>query len=80
MDERLTATIRYAKEELAEIEDLIDRGKLTEKGAFVRMFCLGKVLVGWEDEGTEMEQFQYLTRANQTVQEVLDNVARARAS
>lgn len=64
MDRRVTSTLDYAKEEIEEISRLCDEGKLSEKGAFVRMFCLGKVLVGWDDEETELQQIHYLIEAD----------------
>ena len=80
MDERVVSTLRYAKQELAEIDDLIQRGLLNEQGAYVRLFMLGKVLVGWDDEESELEQFEYLRRANQSVKATLNEMIRRRAS
>ncbi len=80
MDYRLLNTLNYAQEELEEILEQIDEGKLTEKGAFVRMFCLGKVLVGWDDEGNELQQMNYLIEADRIVTRLQDEAARLRAS
>ena len=81
MDSRLMHTLKYAEQELHEIRELIDQGKLTEKGAFVRMFCLGKVLVGWDNEDkTRDEQVQYLLETDEIVQGILDQVSKIRAS
>ena len=80
MDRRLKHTLDYAREEIEEIAKLCDEGKLTEKGAFIRMFCLGKVLVGWDDEGTELQQMNFLIEADRMVTRLLDEAARARAS
>lgn len=80
MDKRVLSTIQYAKEELDEVSQLIDEGKLTEKGAFVRIFCLGKVLVGWDDETPLPEQISYLTKTNEWVNSLLDEASRYTAS
>ena len=80
MDRRVIHTLNYAKDEIEEIEKLCEEGKLSEKGAFVRMFCLGKVLVGWDDEGTELQQMSFLIEADRMVTRLLDEAARARAS
>ena len=80
MDYRLTNTLKYAQEELEEIRQLIDEGKISEKGAFIRMFSLGKVLVGWDDEGTELQQMNYLIETDRMVTRLLDEATRFRAS
>ena len=80
MDKRVLNTIQYAKEELDEISQLVEEGKLTEKGVFVRMFSLGKVLLGWDDEGPLSEQIAYLTKTNEWVQSLLDEASRYTSS
>ena len=80
MDRRVTSTLDYAKEEIEEITKLCDEGKLSEKVAFVRLFCLGKVLVGWDDEESELQQINYLIEADRMVTRLLDEAARIRAS
>lgn len=80
MDTKLQSTLNYARSELEEISKLSEEGKLTDKGAFVRMFCLGKVLTGWTDEGTELEQINRLMEANKVVMGILDKVSQVRAS
>ena len=72
MDRRVVFTLNYAKEEIEEIAELCDEGKLSEKDAFIRMFCLGKVLVGWDDEGTILQQMNYLIEADKLVNSLLD--------
>lgn len=76
MDDRLEKTLQYAEAELKEIRVLIDQGKLNDKTAMIRMFLLGKVLIGWEDEQSEAEQVQYLLRTNHYVQETLEQALR----
>lgn len=80
MESKLQSTLNYALEELEEINKLSEKGKLTDKGVFVRMFCLGKVLTGWTDEGTELEQINRLVEANRVVMEILNKVSQVRAS
>ena len=80
MDYRLKYTIDYAQQELAEIKELSSKGELTDKGVFVRLFVLGKLLTGWDDEGTEQEQINKLIEANRNVMELLDGVSRINAS
>lgn len=80
MDYRLTYTIDYALQELNEIKELSAKGELTEKGVFVRMFQLGKLLTGWDDEGTEQQQANKLIEANRNVMELVDGVSKVNAS
>ena len=80
MDYKLKYTLEYAQQELKEIQELSDTGKLTDKGAFVRMFQLGKVLTGWDDEVSEAEQVNNLIEANRMVMELVDNVSKVNAS
>ena len=80
MDFRLRRTLNYAMEELQEIQQLNEEGKLEDKACFVRMFCLGKVLTGWSDEGSELEQFGRLMQANRKVMELRGRVEKMRAS
>ena len=79
MDRNLRYTINYAQQELKEIVKLSNEGKLTDKGAFVRLFFLGKVLTGWDDEGTEFEQYGRLMTTNRRVMEILNQVTIMRA-
>lgn len=80
MDERLRFTINHAKEELAEIEKYYDEGKLTDKGVFVRLFVLGKVLIGWDDDEPKNVAMEDFLQANNTVEALLDAAREARAS
>ena len=80
MDKRVINTIQYAKEELDEISQYIEEGKLFEKGAFVRIFSLGKVLVGWDDELPVPEQIQYLLKTNEYVERLIEESEKKRAS
>ena len=80
MDKRVLSTIQYAKEELDEISQYIEEGKLFEKGAFVRIFSLGKVLVGWDDELPVPEQIQYLLKTNEYVERLIEETEKKRAS
>ena len=80
MDSRLRNTLNYAKEEINEIESLSAEGKLTDKGVFIRMFCLGKVMLGWNDDAPVAEAIERFMRANNTVNEALDSARKANAS
>ena len=80
MDERLRFTINHAKEELDEIERYYDEGKLTDKGVFVRLFLLGKVLVGWDDDEPKSVAMETFLHVNDTVEALLDAARDVRAS
>lgn len=80
MDERLKYTIDFAKEELAEIEQHYNEGKLTDKGVFIRLFTLGKLMIGWDDDLPKSESMEYFLRANETVTAYLDAVSEVMAS
>ena len=80
MDERLQKTIEYAEEELNDIKKLFSEGKLTDKGVFVRLFQLGKVMTGWDDEVPLNEAMEAFLQANSTVMELLKKARRVTAS
>ena len=80
MDERLQKTIEYAEEELSEIKKLYAEGKLTDKGVFIRLFQLGKVMTGWDDEVPLNEAMEAFLQANSTVMELLKKARKATAA
>ena len=80
MDERLQKTIEYAEEELNDIKKLFSEGKLTDKGVFVRLFQLGKVMTGWDDEVPLNEAMEAFLQANSTVMELLKKARKATAA
>ena len=80
MDERLGKTLQYAKDEIDEIERLRAEGKLTDKGVFVRIFQLGKVMTGWDDEVPPHEAMEAFLQANNSVMELLSRARKVTAS
>ena len=80
MDKRLQKTLDYAKEERQEIEKLDAEGKLNDKGVFIRIFSLGKVMLGWDDDIPVADAIERFMRANNTVNEVLNSARRSQAS
>ena len=80
MDERLQKTIAYAEEELDDIKKLFSEGKLTDKGVFVRLFQLGKVMTGWDDEVPLNEAMEAFLQANNSVMELLKKARKATAA
>ena len=80
MDKRLQKTLDYAKEEIQDIETLSADGKLNDKGVFIRIFSLGKVMLGWDDDIPVADAIERFMRANNTVNETLNSARRAQAS
>lgn len=80
MDERLQKTIKYAEEELSDIKKLYTEGKLTDKGVFIRLFQLGKVMTGWDDEVPLNEAMEAFLQANNSVMELLNRARQVTAS
>ena len=80
MDKRLQKTLDYAKEEIQDIEKLDAEGKLNDKGVFIRIFSLGKVMLGWDDDIPVADAIERFMRANNTVNEVLNSARRSQAS
>ena len=80
MDERLGKTLQYAKEEIEDIERLSAEGKLTDKGVFVRLFQLGKVMTGWDDEVPLNEAMEAFLQANNSVMELLNRARKVTAA
>ena len=79
---QIEQTIDYAINELNTIKKLIDDGKLTENGALIRVFFLGKSLIGWQNdsEKSDEEQVQTLLKVNKQFTSIMDEVSRKRAS
>ena len=80
MDERLQKTIEYAEEELSDIKKLYTEGKLTDKGVFIRLFQLGKVMTGWDDEVPLNEAMEAFLQANNSVMELLNRARKVTAA
>lgn len=80
MDMRLRKTIEYSEEELVDIKNLRDEGKLTDKGVFIRLFQLGKTLIGWDDDAPINEAMEKFLQANNSVTELLNAARKANAS
>ena len=80
MDERLQKTIEYAEEELSDIKKLFAEGKLTDKGVFIRLFQLGKVMTGWDDEVPLNEAMEAFLQANNSVMELVKKARQATVS
>ena len=80
MDERLRLTIQHAREEFDEIEKYSREGKLTDKGVFIRIFQLGKTMIGWDDDVPVSEAMEKFLQANNTVTELLIAARKANAS
>ena len=81
MDYRLKYTIDYAQQELSEIKEEVNKGNLDDKGVFIRLFVLGKLLSGWDDnEGTEQEQINKLIETNKMVMDFIDGIPQQNAS
>lgn len=80
MDMRLRKTIEYAEEELVDIKELRSTGKLTDKGVFIRLFQLGKTLIGWDDDVPINEAMEKFLQANTSVTELLTAARKAKAS
>ena len=80
MDRRLQKTIEYSEEELVDIKNLRNEGKLTDKGVFIRLFQLGKTLIGWDDDVPINEAMEKFLQANNSVTELLNAARKAKAS
>ena len=80
MDRRLQETIRYVNEEMEEIERYAEEGKLTDEGVFARLFQVGKVLVGWDEDMPQLEAIERMIRADNRVTELVNEARRASAS
>ncbi len=80
MDKKLKYTIDFARDELDEIEQYHAEGKLTDKGVFIRLFQLGKTMIGWDDDVPVSEAMEKFLQANNTVTELLNAARKAKAS
>ena len=79
---RIEETINYALNELNTLKTLLNEGKLTENGALIRLFFLGKSLIGWrnDSEKSDEEQVQTLLKVNKQFTSIMDEVSKRRAS
>ena len=79
---KIEQTINYAINELNTLKTLLNEGKLTENGALIRVFFLGKSLIGWQNdsEKSDEEQVQMLLKVNKQFTSIMDEVSRKRAS
>ena len=72
MDENLKNLIRYARGEFTEAERLRSAGLISDEAVFVRLFLVGKSLVGWDSDLPEDEAFEQLREYNRTVNEIME--------
>lgn len=72
MDENLKNLIRYARGEFTEAERLRSAGLISDEAVFVRLFLVGKSLVGWDSDLPEDEAFEQLWEYNRTVNEIME--------
>lgn len=79
---QIEKTIDYAINELNNIKKLVTDGKLTESGALIKVFFLGKSLIGWQNDSdkSDEEQVQILLEVNKRFMAVMDEVSRKRSS
>lgn len=79
-------TVNYALEKAAammdEIKDDYYSGRVTDKGTVLRLFCLGKSLIGWQsdDPRPDYEIMNSLLTTNRVVMETLDRMSEEMAS
>ena len=67
MDKRILDTLAYAMQETEELAELTENDQISENELFIRLFSLGKVLVGWDDEKNKFEQIGFLMGINEKV-------------
>ena len=72
MDENLKRLIGYARHEFSEAERLREAGLISDEAVFVRLFLVGKSLVGWDSDLPEDEAFDRLRDYNRTVNEIME--------
>ena len=72
MDENLKNLIRYARGEFTEAERLRSAGLISDEAVFVRLFLVGKSLVGWDSDLPEDEAFEQLREYNRTVNDIME--------
>lgn len=74
MDENLKALIDYAREELDEAERLRAEDVISDDGVFVRLFLVGKSLVGWDSDLPVDVAIEFCKRINKDVMEMVDDI------
>ncbi len=67
MDKRVLDTLAYTMQETEELAELTENDQISENELFIRLFSLGKVLVGWDDEKNKFEQIGFLMGINEKV-------------
>lgn len=67
MDKRVLDTLAYTMQETEELAELTENNQISENELFIRLFSLGKVLVGWDDEKNKFEQIGFLMGINEKV-------------
>ena len=72
MDENLRNLIRYARSEFTEAERLRAAGRISDEAVFVRLFLVGKSLVGWDSDLPEDEAFDKLRDYNRMVNKIME--------
>ena len=82
MDSNIIEALTYAEDMARNIQEDYEHGKATEKEAVIRMFHLGKCLLGWDqdDERSDVEIIQSLLAMNRIVTEAIDESSKKMAS
>ena len=73
MDEHLKYLIDYARDELDEAEHLRSMNVIDDYDVFVRLFLVGKSLVGWDSDKPVDEALELCKKINADVMDRIDN-------
>ena len=73
MDEHLKYLIDYARDELDEAEHLRSMNVIDDYDVFVRLFLVGKSLVGWDSDKPVDEALAFCRKINSDVMKAVDS-------
>lgn len=73
MDKHLKYLIDYARDELDEAEHLRSMNVIDDYDVFVRLFLVGKSLVGWDSDKPVDEALAFCRKINADVMKAVDS-------
>lgn len=80
MNDNLKHLIDYARQELNDAERLRAIGAISDNAVFVRLFLVGKSLVGWDSDKPEDEAIEFIKKVNRDVMDIIEDTPTTQVS
>ena len=80
MNDNLKHLIDYARQTLNDAERLRTIGAISDNAGVVRLFLVGKSLVGWDSDKPEDEAIEFIKKVNRDVMDIIEDTPTTQVS